>query len=301
MPGLFASASMCNCAASPLAAIPPNPAMARAVESNMTNETESIGIPRIDIRAAFIRVLGSLIDSSYSMARESDNFPSGDYKVSLAEYQSNMESAVKEAVQLLVGADADMQALSPVLRKWVNEAGYCWPEVDSATGDVPDPVVNVTLPGTGGARGEWRISTDLTDRWGDINEHEWPRKPFIALLGEGGHMDRLLEQMQGEMTSLARKDGRFGLLFEVEHECWDDAAKESNPPHDAVRVMSHDCVVKRLAENMAKIAEGFPGLDFCIPDATPLQNGRVVAWAFMPDGALTPSLRESLEGALQAL
>lgn len=62
----------------------------------------------------------------------------------------------------------------------------------------------------------WHISTNLTDRWGDLNYHNAENKPLEPLEADNDLLERLRSQMWDEETFIVRKDGQFGILFEVD-------------------------------------------------------------------------------------
>lgn len=258
-------------------------------------------LPTVNARAAFLRILAHVIETEYSLVDSTQDMgPVEDFDDGkLDSYVTALEAAVAETVRLLFAGAADIEALKPALRAWVIEAGWCWPEVDRATGDVPDPAIRVLPVGGDGQWGEWKISTDLTDRWGEINENQWPRKPFVALLGSEGLLDCLREQMVDESTFVARKDGRFGLLFEVEY-----MSKESEGSHGEgveYKLKNQATINQLLIDGMSRLVEQFPGVEFCVPTPEVVIYERPAAWAFMPDGALNEDQRNELARALSAL
>ncbi len=85
-----------------------------------------------------------------------------------------------------------------------------------ATGALVDPEIEVRDLGNPEVFTTWHISQNLTDRLGEINDFDAENKPLDKLQHESGLLDRLREQMVDEITFVARKDGRFGILFEVE-------------------------------------------------------------------------------------
>lgn len=81
--------------------------------------------------------------------------------------------------------------------------------------DSQDPHVRVRTVANPNEWSSWPISVNLTDRWGDINWHDGENKPLAALVEDPALLERLRAQMWDECTFITRKDGKFGLLFEV--------------------------------------------------------------------------------------
>lgn len=165
--------------------------------------------------------------------------------------------------------------------------------------DVPDPVVRVHPLGKPDEWEEWRISQNLTDRWGEINTHNANKKPLDLLEDDSELFERLTGQMWEEMTFIVRKDGKFGILFEQEYcsQESEDHAKNGDPEWYAT-LKPHAKVVKALLDGMKNLAEKFPGVEFCVPDESQIIDDRPAAWAFVPDGLLTDEQREELGHAM---
>lgn len=273
----------------------------------MTTESNNIELPAISAKQAFLNVMANLVETAYSSAEHTDEWRLDEtastevIRQQLDDYCFAVQNAAYETARILFGQGVDLIALQPTLRALVEEGGWCWPEVDEVTGEVPDPALKVYPLEGNGEQGEWRISADITDRWGELNEHQWARKPLIALFRHEGLLNRLREQMQGESTFVARKDGRFGLLFEVEYECRESETDSAGGAEYAEGLKSREAVVQALREGLREVAKRFPELDFCIPDSEHIYKERPAVWAFMPDGALTESRRRELESDLLAL
>lgn len=168
--------------------------------------------------------------------------------------------------------------------------------------DVPDPLVKVLTPNNPNEWQEWRISQNLSDRWGEINYHNRDSKPLEFLESDEGLLDRLHEQMWDEMTFIARKDGKFGILFECEYCSLESEEHErERSPDWYANLKPHAQVVKALLEGMKPLAKRFPGVLFAVPEESEIFNGRPAAWAFVPDGSLTSEQREELGQALLSL
>lgn len=165
--------------------------------------------------------------------------------------------------------------------------------------DVPDPVVKVHPLGKPEEWEVWNISQNLTDRWGDLNYHDADKKPLELLEDDDAILDRLKAQMWDEATFIVRKDGKFGILFEVEF-CSlesEEHAKDGDLDWYA-KLKPHTEVVKALLEGMQPLATKFPGVQFAVPEECNVYDDRPAAWAFVSDGLLTEDQREELGKAL---
>ena len=165
-----------------------------------------------------------------------------------------------------------------------------------------DPEVKVREPAGSGEWSTWRISQNLTDRWGDINRHDEAHKPLKLLEGTPGLLDRLTAQMCDEVTFVARKDGQFGLLFEIEF-CSLESEKETCDNSDEwyQSLKPHAQVVGALLAGLQALAPQYPGVSFAVPDESQIVDERPAVWAFVPDGLLSQEQREALGSALGAL
>ena len=163
--------------------------------------------------------------------------------------------------------------------------------------DVPDPLIQVRPVGQSEEWVEWAISQNLTDRWGEINDADADNKPLKSLEKDEELLERLRAQMWEESTFVVRKDGKFGILFEVEY-CSQES-EEGTAENDEFK--PHEIVVKALLDQMSNFAEKFPGVLFAVPHEHEVYNGRPAAWAFVIDGLLDEKQRAELGGALLAL
>lgn len=168
--------------------------------------------------------------------------------------------------------------------------------------DVPDPIVKVHPLGKPEEWEEWHISQNLTDRWGDLNHYDADNKPLDLLADDDGLLERLVNQMWGESTFVVRKDGKFGILFEVEFcSLESEEPEKENSPDWYATLKPHTEVVKALLEGMHPLAEKFPNVQFAVPDEEVIINDRPAAWAFVPDGLLNKEQRKELGNALLGL
>jgi len=162
---------------------------------------------------------------------------------------------------------------------------------DVKRGIVPpnDPAVKVRQ--VGGPEGEidWFISQNLTDRWGDINFHNQENKPLGPLLSDENLLERLRSQMIGEETFIVRKDGQYGVLFEVEF--------VSIESEDDLTLEPHDVVVSKLMRLMENLKGTFPDVLFAVPDKSQICNERPAVWAFLADGQMDDERRKAFANA----
>lgn len=159
--------------------------------------------------------------------------------------------------------------------------------------EVKDPAVKVRQVGGPEGETQWLISQNLTDRWGDINYHNAANKPLAELEENKDLLERLRSQMVGEETFIVRKDGKYGILFEMEFLSIESEDDESLKPHDEV--------VEALLRGMQKIAENFPGIELAVPDKAEIVNERPAAWAFVADGLLADDQRKAFIDAWYGL
>lgn len=168
--------------------------------------------------------------------------------------------------------------------------------------DVPDPEVKVRTIAKPEEWTVWNISQNLTDRWSEINYYNAEEKPLELLEDDEELLLRLRDQMWDEITFIVRKDGNFGILFEVEF-CSkesEDGEKDADPSWYA-SLKPHAEVVKALLEGMKSLAVRYPHVQFAVPDESHIFNDRPAAWAFVPDGLLSTEQREELGTAMLSL
>lgn len=109
-------------------------------------------------------------------------------------------------------------------------------EIDLSTlpADVEGPEVPALLPDKSNPRGIWRISLARIDCYGEINRSRREKTPFRSLLEVNGMLTTglyalLIELMRGHSTSIVRKSGVFGILYEAEF----DADQPGGPTSSA--------------------------------------------------------------------
>lgn len=163
--------------------------------------------------------------------------------------------------------------------------------------NMDDPAVKVHPVAVTEEWATWNISQDLTDRWGGINGCDGENRTLDLLIEDSILLARLREQMWNELTFIVRKDGKFGILFEIEF-CSQESEKGEQNSGD---LKPHCEVVKFLLDGMTPLVARFPGVEFAVPDEAEVVNGRPAAWAFVADGLLTAARREELGSALAGL
>ncbi|CAN7524986.1 hypothetical protein LJR168_003760 [Pseudoxanthomonas sp. LjRoot168] len=148
----------------------------------------------------------------------------------------------------------------------------------------------------------WAIETNLSDRWGGLNDapsYRW-RKPGLAVLERDSD---LLTQLQGmmhgesELTFIVRKEGNFGILCEVE---FPTQESESDGTLD---VLPEAEVRNSLRGHLGALSAEFPQVEFCLPDpiSGDICDGRQALWAFVDAKKHTPELMDTLCDRLQAI
>ena len=202
--------------------------------------------------------------------------------------------ALHEAVSATIDSDGDlltmdMGAICRAMKALNPDA--------CAINDVPDHSVKVTAVGGPQEQVEWKISQNLTDRWGEINYHNAKNKPLALLEDDADLLERLRAQMWDELTFITRKDGQFGILFEVEY-CSIESEGEEAVGERPYNYKPHATVVAALLKEMLPLVEEYPGVSFAVPDKENIVNDRPAAWAFVPDGLLNAEQREKLGMAL---
>lgn len=158
----------------------------------------------------------------------------------------------------------------------------------------PDQVFVQTL-GRDAYDVKWDINLNLTDRWGDINYADADKKPLHDLMAEEGLLDRLHLQMFDEITFVVRKDGAWGILFELELCCQEseDGAVGADGPWGMREELEQS-----IMQVIADLAPKFPKVHFA--SAHPYQgvHERNCLWAFVPDGALSRADLDELGDAV---
>jgi hypothetical protein len=168
-----------------------------------------------------------------------------------------------------------------------------------ATGALVDPEIEVRDLGNPEVFTTWHISQNLTDRLGEINDFDAENKPLDKLQHESGLLDRLREQMVDEITFVARKDGRFGILFEVE--CASQESEKNCRADDWANYPPHAELLRDLVEVVKVLQEEFSQVEWAIPNEREIANDRLAVWGYFPDGSLTLCQRKEVGQAIYNL
>lgn len=145
----------------------------------------------------------------------------------------------------------------------------------------------------------WRISQNLTDRWGSINPIDAEHKPLVSLLNTPGLLARLRAQMIDEFTFVVRKDGRFGVLLEVEYPSRESEKDPSEANWESYP--SHAELLHTLVAAVKRLQREFPMAEWAIPNEREVFQGRLAIWGFFPDGSLTENVRSAVRDAIVQL
>lgn len=213
----------------------------------------------------------------------------------------------ESAYGIVCSVDQEAEGCIAVGYEDIDVVGYpaCTVLMVKAPQDVPDPVVKVRPIGFDDEWVDWRISQNLTDRWGEINYYNAQNKPLELLEFNQPLLDRLRQQMWGEETFVVRKDGHFGILFELEMYSLESDGHEhpaSDDEHESNKRLrpAHE-VIAGLRNELAEIASDYPGVEFGVPDEGEICNERPAAWAYVRDGLLSDAQRDALGTALASL
>lgn len=165
-----------------------------------------------------------------------------------------------------------------------------------------DPEVLVQLPGTGKANTTWNISAYLSTSCGALNVSQSRLPAYAELEEDFALLERLRAQRWEEVTFIARKDGVYGLLYELEFVSRESADADFHEDVDYIASLKpQKQVEKELSAGLAVLSGRFAGVQFCIPDSSSAFLSRPTVWAFVPDGVLDADGRNALGNALLAL
>ena len=184
-------------------------------------------------------------------------------------------------------------------------AGSYHASVSPPTNIQEDPIVRVRQVGADAEWTEWNISQNLTDRWGDLNSGgDVKNGQLLALENDPDLLQRLRDQMWDEICFIVRKDGEYGILFEVEYSSIESDAEEARRDDDGEflnDLLPQEVMVGGLKKGMAALQEQFPGVLFAVPEETNIVNARPAAWAYVKDGMLNETQREVLGNYLLSI
>lgn len=162
-----------------------------------------------------------------------------------------------------------------------------------------DPQIEVRPVPFAGEASTWNITTNISDRWGDVNPYHARNPAAKQYIYDEVLQARLRDQMWDEATFVVRKDGQYGILFEAEYlsrESEQGRYQEGDPFYADLK--PHEEVAKALIEKMAALPEKFPGVLFAVPHESAVYHGRPAVWAFVADGLLSEAQRKALGDAL---
>ena len=172
-------------------------------------------------------------------------------------------------------------------------AGWVGSAINGDEDVIDDPEIKVRLLGSPNTWKTWKISQNLTDRWGEINDYNGHLKPLQALQEDEQLLARLRAQMCDDISFIVRKDGQFGILFECEY-CSIESEKGAYTGCDTSTFKPHKKMISIINANGLELAKEFPGVLFCIPDESEIANNRPALWAFVADGMLDEIARKKL-------
>lgn len=149
------------------------------------------------------------------------------------------------------------------------------------------PLNTIEVTTMGGEKSTWNISLDL----GNLHRHligSHEDKESIAILREDTVLHASLVTMMwegvGDMSSIARKDGDFGVLYRTAFNCEDSAFLSTGP------VASRGRVMRRIQADITSeisLNRKFPRqIEFAIPDPELVEHHQVGLWAFVPIGVM---------------
>jgi hypothetical protein len=155
--------------------------------------------------------------------------------------------------------------------------------------------VSVTL--MDGTKDDWDFTNNISDRDGDLNDYDWENKVDGHVLETDA---ALLEQLQDQMvegdTFIASKDGKLGILIEIEYVCLEsDGDRDDLDDEDLV--LYEDRVAQILRGHRPLCAQ-YPRVQFCVPEECEVANDRPAIWAFFENGVLTRKERKALHEAM---
>src|SRR6202041_3794099 len=99
-------------------------------------------------------------------------------------------------------------------------------------------------------------------------------------------------------TFVVRKDGAYGLLFEVEYLALESDAHEGIDPSILRSLRPYEEVVMNLRRRAWPLTRRFRGVSFSIAPPEEVFRERPGIWGFVPDGLLSLAEREALGTAL---
>ncbi len=158
---------------------------------------------------------------------------------------------------------------------------------------ISDPIAEVHSIINPAAREVWRITRNLSDCSGSITADGTNAKVAEMLRAIPHQLERLRSQLVGPNASIARKDGRFGVLFQFEFACHETDATmldTCEDQQDSDELPSHHQVLQRILVAARELSQDFPGAKIAAPVRKPSTNPclyeRPTLWVFVGDGQL---------------
>jgi len=149
----------------------------------------------------------------------------------------------------------------------------------------------------------WRISLWLTDRYGALAEPGSGMRPALAALqGDPALLERLKGQMPWNASCVVRKDGVWGLLFDISFPTAESEKDRVNLQDPWYRKLpTRDEVSRRILLALPRLRSSYPGLQFAVPDVEHVDLHRTAVWAFVPNGSLDDAQRDELLTAMRSI
>lgn len=149
---------------------------------------------------------------------------------------------------------------------------------------MPAEVTTVTL--LNGQIGHWSISRNLGSLHRPIHSLAEDQEAISLLKGDPVLLDQLLSMIWpevNELASIARKDDRFGILYERRFNCAEAIVQTGHYVAPRVRVE------QRILADIASEVRRNPALEvieLAIADPQYIKNSMVGLWAFLPVDAM---------------
>jgi hypothetical protein len=142
---------------------------------------------------------------------------------------------------------------------------------------------SITVTTLSGDQGFWDISRNLGNFSRTINHRSDDRKSISLLINDPELHSSLVSMLWAEvadLTSIARKDGNFGVLFQRTFECACSINDSLMPMASRKRVVRR--VLADINAELASMPKLPEGIEFAIADPGVIENRRVALWAFVP-------------------
>ncbi|MCC5613176.1 hypothetical protein LC612_42490 [Nostoc sp. CHAB 5834] len=137
------------------------------------------------------------------------------------------------------------------------------------------PAIPVKLPNS--SEVIWNIQHDLSTRWGEVNGAIIKDKPALLtlILEKPELFVELTTLMVDEMSFVACKEDVMGLLIEEEY-----YSQEADGVEDA-EYSPYEVQIQKLQSLIARLKPKYPEVEFGLPPAANVYNGRPGVWAFV--------------------